>query len=403
MSSGACGTGAQPRAGDLGKLLYIYSNRLNLGKFRTRENILWSFAPHDIAAILGMVGDALPTRLSARGSAYLNADIADVTLTNMEFANDVRAHIFVSWLHPFKEQRLVVVGSQGMAEFADTDPEHKLKVYNHQVKWVDGVPTPVKATPRPVAYPDIEPLRNECEDFLRCIRDRSVPVSSGPRALKVLQVLQSCQESLDHHGKWVVPATALERSFSAHHSAIVEEAEGIGARTKIWHFAHVMPGVQTGTACVLGQNVFVGKNVRIGNGVRIQNNVSLFEGVELEDDVFCGPSCVFTNVANPRSNVARHDEFKPTVVKHGASIGANAVIICGNTIGKYAFIGAGSVVTHDIPPHALVYGNPARRHGWMCACGVKLAKTDGRWQCPDCGTAYNEVDSGLQRASEDNE
>jgi len=391
------------RAGDLGKLLYVYSNRLNLGKFRTEENILWSFAPHDIAAMLGMVGDVLPTRLSAHGSAYLNADIADVTLTNMEFPNDVRAHIFVSWLHPFKEHRLVVVGSQGMAEFADTDPDHKLEVYDHQVKWVDGVPTPVKANPRTVAYPDIEPLRNECQDFLHCIRDRSVPVSSGSRALKVLQVLQSCQKSLDRHGEWVVPATAKERSFFAHESAIVEDPQGIGKRTKIWHFTHVMPGVTTGVDCIFGQNVFVAKNVQVGNGVRVQNNVSLFEGVVLEDDVFCGPSCVFTNVVNPRSNIVRRDEFKPTVVKRGASIGANAVIVCGHTIGEHAFVGAGSVVTHDVPAHALVYGNPARGHGWMCACGVELARMNGQWRCPTCGSRYNEADSGLTPAPEDSQ
>lgn len=390
-------------SGKLGKLLYVYSNRLNLGKFRTEENILWSFAPHDIATILGMVGDMLPTRLSAHGSAYLNPDIADVTLTNMVFPNNVRAHIYVSWLHPFKEQRLVVVGSRGMAEFADTDSEHKLKAYDHQVKWVDGIPTPVKATPRPIDYADMEPLRNECLDFLRCIRERSLPVSSGPRALKVLQVLQTCQQSLDKQGEWLVPSTARDQSFFAHESAIIEEPEGIGARTKIWHFTHVMTGVTTGTDCVLGQNVFVGKNVRIGNNVRVQNNVSIFEGVVLDDDVFCGPSCVFTNVVNPRSRIIRRDEFKPTIVKRGASIGANATIVCGHTIGEYAFVGAGSLVTRDVPAYALVYGNPARRHGWMCTCGTRLDMASGQWQCSKCGSRYNEADSGLQPASKDNQ
>jgi len=391
------------RAGELGKLLYIYSNRLNLGKIRTEENILWSFAPHDIAAILGMVGDALPTRLSAHGSAYLNAGIADVTLTNMEFPNDIRAHIFVSWLHPYKEQRLVVVGSEGMAEFADTDPEHKLRVYDHEVKWVDGIPTPVRADPRPVEYPQLEPLRNECEDFLRCMAQRATPVSSGSRALKVLQVLQASQESLDKHGEWTRPGGIPQESFFAHETAIVEDGGAIGTGTRIWHFAHVMPGVTTGHDCIFGQNVFVGRNVRVGNGVKVQNNVSLFEGVVLEDDVFCGPSCVFTNVVNPRSNIARRDEFKPTIVKRGASIGANAVVVCGHTIGEHAFVGAGSVVTHDIPPHALVYGNPARRHGWMCACGVQLAHQGHKWTCPACGNAYRQAGDGLKPVSEEHQ
>jgi len=389
------------RAGDLGKLLYVYSNRLNLGKFRTEENILWSFAPHDIAAILGLAGDTLPERLSASGSAYLNANIADVTLTTMEFPGDLRAHIFVSWLHPFKEQRLVVVGSQGMAEFADTDPEHKLKVYDHQVRWVNGLPTPVKANARPVEFPPTEPLRNECEDFLRCIRERTTPVSSGSRALKVLQVLQSCQESLDTGGAWVSISPLQDRAFFAHETAIVESPDGIGEGSKIWHHTHVMPGVRMGTNCILGQNVFVGKDVSIGNGVKVQNNVSLYEGVVLEDDVFCGPSCVFTNVVNPRSNVARRDEFKPTVVKRGASIGANAVIVCGHTVGEHAFIGAGAVVTHDVPAHALVYGNPARVHGWMCACGVQLDDDNGLWRCHACGNTYVEADSGLNQVSKE--
>jgi len=393
--------GEMLRAGDLGKLLYVYSNRLNLGKFRTEENILWSFAPHDIAAILGMVEDELPTRLSAHGSAHLNPDVPDITLTNLEFSHNVRAHIYVSWLHPFKEQRLVVVGSQGMAELTDTEPEHKLKVYDHHVQWVGGVPTPIRANPRTVDYPQIEPLRNECEDFLRCIRDRSEPISSGPRALKVLHVLQSCQDSLDRHGDWIAPVTTRERDFFAHDSAIIDEAGGIGARTKIWHFTHLMPGVKTGTDCVIGQNVFVGKNVRIGNSVRVQNNVSIFEGVVLDDDVFCGPSCVFTNVVNPRSSVVRRDEFQPTAVKRGASIGANAVIVCGHTIGEYAFVGAGSVVTHDVPAHALVYGNPARHHGWVCTCGVELTQYNGHWECQGCGTIYNEEDCGLKPAPED--
>jgi len=135
----------------------------------------------------------------------------------------------------------------------------------------------------------------------------------------------------------------------------------------------------------------------------VQNNVSLYEGVVLEDDVFCGPSCVFTNVVNPRSNIARRDEFKSTLVKRGASIGANAVIVCGHTIGEHAFVGAGSVVTHDIPPYALVYGNPARHHGWMCTCAVQLTKRDGHWVCPNCGRRYMKTESGMKQTSEDDE
>jgi UDP-2-acetamido-3-amino-2,3-dideoxy-glucuronate N-acetyltransferase len=386
--------------GDLGKLQYIYSNRLNLGKFRTEENILWSFAPHDIAAILGLVGGSLPVAVSAHGGTYLTDGVADVTMSTLEFAGGVRAHIFVSWLHPFKEQRLVVVGDRCMAEFADTDAVDKLKVYDHQVAWVNHAPTPVKGEARAVAYAEDEPLRLECLDFLRCIGERRRPRSDGRRALDVLKVLAACQESLERRGDVVHPAASVT-DYYVHPSSVVEQPATIGGGTRIWHFCHVMPGATIGSDCVLGQNVFVARNVRIGNNVKVENNVSLFEGVSLEDDVFCGPSSVFTNVVNPRSHVSRKHEFRPTPVGRGASIGANAVIVCGHSIGRYAFVGAGSVVTHDVPDYALVYGNPAVLQGWMCACGARLPLKGAGTVCPACGASYRLSDSGTLAAVEE--
>ena len=376
--------------GELGKLQYIYSNRLNLGKLRTEENVLWSFAPHDIAAILGMVGDELPVEVAAHGAAYLNTHIADVTLSTLTFATDVRAHIFVSWLHPFKEQRLVLVGDRGMAEFADTDPTDKLKVYDHQVNWKGNIPHSVRGTARSIPFVEEEPLKLECLDFLHCIAERSDPVASGSRALKVLQVLAACQESLQNGGA----PTALPPkadSFFVHPTAIVEQPIQLGAGTKIWHFTHVMPEVRIGRDCVLGQNVFVARGAHIGNNVKVENNVSVFEGVTLEDDVFCGPSCVFTNVINPRSHVSRKHEYRPTLIRQGASLGANSVIVCGHTVGRYAFVGAGAIVTHDVPDYALVVGNPARRIGWVCACGVRLDTRSGNLTCPECGSHYTQL------------
>jgi len=176
--------------------------------------------------------------------------------------------------------------------------------------------------------------------------------------------------------------------FFVHETSIIEEPCEVGEGTKIWHFSHIMPDVTIGTECVIGQNVFIGRGVKIGNNVKIENNVSVFEGVTLEDDVFCGPSCVFTNMVNPRSHIPGRHQFKPTLVKKGASIGANATIICGNTIGKYAFIGAGAVVTKDIPPYALAYGNPAQVRGWICECGVKLQKDGDSYRCPGCSKVY---------------
>jgi UDP-2-acetamido-3-amino-2,3-dideoxy-glucuronate N-acetyltransferase len=179
-----------------------------------------------------------------------------------------------------------------------------------------------------------------------------------------------------------------ERSYFAHESSYVDEPCVIGEGTKIWHFSHVMKDSVIGRGCVIGQNVLVSTGVRIGDRCKIQNNVSLYTGVVLEDDVFCGPSMVFTNVVNPRSEVSRKDEFKPTRVRRGASIGANATIVCGTTIGTYAFVGAGAVVTHDVPDYALVVGNPARNAGWMCRCGVKLAVEEAEAACAACGARY---------------
>jgi UDP-2-acetamido-3-amino-2,3-dideoxy-glucuronate N-acetyltransferase len=177
--------------------------------------------------------------------------------------------------------------------------------------------------------------------------------------------------------------------YFVHESSYVDEPCQIGEGTKIWHFSHVMKDSVIGPECNIGQNVVVSPGVRIGRGCKIQNNVSLYTGVVLEDFVFCGPSIVFTNVVNPRSEVVRKDEYKTTLVKRGASIGANATVVCGITIGQYAFIGAGAVVTRDVPDFALVMGNPARRSGWMCRCGLKL-RTNGRTlTCETCGTRYD--------------
>ncbi|MGE0267930.1 MAG: acyltransferase [Candidatus Omnitrophota bacterium] len=185
--------------------------------------------------------------------------------------------------------------------------------------------------------------------------------------------------------------------FKAHASACIDAGAVIGSGTVIWHFCHVMAGARIGNNCKIGQNVVVHPTAVIGNGVKIQNNVSVYDAVTLEDEVFCGPSCVFTNIINPRSAVNRNSEefFKKTLVKQGATIGANATIVCGVTIGRYAFIGAGAVVTKDIPDYALVYGNPARVKGYACACGEKLAVADGNACCAACGGKYKISKKGL--------
>jgi UDP-2-acetamido-3-amino-2,3-dideoxy-glucuronate N-acetyltransferase len=190
-----------------------------------------------------------------------------------------------------------------------------------------------------------------------------------------------------------------ERNYFVHPSAYVDDPVEIGAGTKIWHFSHVQSNARIGERCILGQNVNVANDVVIGNNVKIQNNVSIYTGVELEDDVFCGPSCVFTNVINPRSQVVRHSQYLRTLVRRGATLGANSTIVCGATIGRYAFIGAGAVIRGDVPDYALMLGVPAQQRAWMSRHGYRLEKqdADGNLICPESGWRYREAEPGVLR------
>jgi UDP-2-acetamido-3-amino-2,3-dideoxy-glucuronate N-acetyltransferase len=383
--------------GELGRIQYIYSNRLNLGKIRREENILWSFAPHDVSVILGLVGET-PDAIDARGGNYLHNGISDVTVSLLSFPSGVRGHIFVSWLHPFKEQKLVVVGDRRMAVFNDLEPTAKLTVFPHSIDWRNGVPVPNKAEGEVVPIDSYEPLRAECEHFLECITTRGTPRTDAREAIRVLEVLHACQERIelahtapDRRLKVeLFRAPAPTKLYVAHETACIDEGAEIGEGTTIWHFSHVLPQTSVGKNCRIGQNVVIGPNAQIGSGVKIQNNVSVYEGVTLEDDVFCGPSMVFTNVYNPRSEIRRMHEIRPTLVRKGASLGANCTVVCGITIGRYAFVGAGAVVLRDVPDHALVVGNPGKIIGWMCVCGERIhfAELDGLGECTVCDRTY---------------
>lgn len=379
--------------GELGKIQYIYSNRLNLGKFRTEENILWSFAPHDISTIL-MLLQEMPTKVYAHGGTYLNPGVVDVTVTYMEFASGVRSHIFVSWLHPFKEQKLVVVGDKKMAFFNDTSDE-KLLLFPHKIEWIERIPVPQMKDAEKVQIEMDEPLKIECQHFLECVSSRETPKTDGREGLRVLEVLEACQKSLENGGK-LFSISEVEKPYFVHETAVIDHPCEIGEDTKIWHFSHVMKNAKIGKGCNIGQNVFVGSDAVVGNNVKIQNNVSVYTGVTLEDDVFCGPSMVFTNVINPRSSVPRKHKFMDTLVKKGATIGANATIICGNTIGRYAFVGAGAVVTKDVPDYALVVGNPAKIEGWICECGNKLEFLGDNAEC-GCGEKYKKTEDNVTK------
>ena len=381
------------REGYLGKVQYIYSSRLNFGKLRTEENILWSFAPHDISAILYLLGEE-PTSVAAHGGNYLNANVADVTLTSCNFASGVTAHIFVSWLHPFKEQKLVIVGDRQMAVFDDMQTEHKLVLYPHRIEWLDRHPIAKRSEGEVVPLPALEPLRLECLHFLQCISTRQTPNTDGQNGIRVLRILNASERSLKNHGE-VQNLEELTPSYFVDPTARVDQPTKVGPGTHIWHYSHVMKNCVIGENCNMGQNVHVASGVRIGNNVKIQNNVSLYTGVELEDDVFCGPSMVFTNVTNPRSFINRKNEYKKTLVRRGASLGANSTVVCGVNIGEYAFVGAGAVVTHDVLPFALVVGSPARQIGWMCRCGERLQLSEEHAHCVACGQNYGFEDNKL--------
>jgi UDP-2-acetamido-3-amino-2,3-dideoxy-glucuronate N-acetyltransferase len=388
-------------SGKIGKLEYIYSNRLNLGAVRTEENILWSFAPHDISIFQYFIGN-MPVEIVSRGGAFLQPHIHDSSMTVLTYPNNIVGHIFVNWLHPFKEHRLVVIGSKGMFSYEDSSDDKSLLFYEKGIDWIQGEPIKRDGPTEIIPFDTVMPLTEELKYFANHTNGNPVEIANAQNAVEVLEILESASESLltgRGRGKRKEEVKRVRRlegervrgiegerlGYFAHHSVEIDENVRIEKDTKIWHFSHILSGSNIGEGCNIGQNVVIGPDVVIGNNCKIQNNVSVYKGVTLEDGVFCGPSMVFTNVYNPRAEIRKMDEARSTLVKKGATIGANATIICGNDIGRYAFIGAGAVVTKDVPDYALMVGNPATQTGWVCECGERL---DDDMKCVVCGKEY---------------
>ncbi len=381
--------------GRLGKVGYCYSNRLNLGTVRKEENILWSFAPHDIS-IFNYLLNGPPDEVSASGEIILQPGIHDVTLTVLKWQSGVMAHIYLSWLHPFKEHRLVVVGDKAMLVFDDTKAQDKLVLYDRGIDFVKGEPIKRDENVETIEFANTEPLRNEMEHFIACVQKRIQPKTDANEALSVLKVLKLAQDAIAKPTDTIESIEQVE--YYSHPKAVIDPGAEIGKGTKIWHFSHIMSKARLGEKCSVGQNVFIANNVKIGNNVKIQNNVSVYEGVILEDNCFCGPSMVFTNVKNPRSAIARNtaEDYLFTHVKKGATLGANCTIICGITIGENAFVAAGAVVTNDVKPSALVAGVPAKQIGWMCDCGFRLKEGKTYLSCKSCTNKYILKDDRLE-------
>ena len=386
----------------IGPIRFISANRLDFGCMGDHgESVLLQLATHDISLALHLVGQR-PTQVHCEAGHHLSATTADVAFAHLHFPDGVRADLHASWLHPYKDQRLVVAGERGTLVFDDQKPwAEKLTHHPHEIDWAGGRPVATRGAVVSVAVPEVEPLRQECAHFLSCLSERTTPRSDGREALAVLEVVALAQASLDRGAP--VGASGARRSaaeeeaqvpdYFIHETAVVDGPVEIGEGTKVWHFSKLLGPLTIGRGCSLGQNVVVERNVTLGDNVKIQNNVSVYSGVILEDDVFCGPSMVFTNVGTPRSGFSRKGQYEVTRVKQGASIGANATVVCGHTLGRYSFVGAGAVVTKDVPDYALVYGNPARLRAWACFCGETLpmgveADVEEGCTCDGCGRVY---------------
>ncbi len=384
---------AEDRLGDLVSLRFV---RCKLGKVRTEENVLQSFAPHDIALALGLAG-RLPTRVTARGLELVTPGIADTVQWGLEFPGGLFAQGTASWLEPAKEQKIVVAGRKGMALWTDTPGQRGLRYFPVKLAGQPGRPALQHGGQEEgevIALDATDPMELELRAFGAAITAGTPMPNDAAQGAATAAILDAMLESMKRLGAPVAPTFGTTPAVRIHPTAEVHPAVPIGAGSAVWHFCHVMAGSSIGQNASLGQNCFVAPGAHIGNGCRIQNNVSLYDGVILEDEVFVGPSAVFTNVKHPRCHVTRKDEYARTVVHKRASLGANSTVVCGHDIGEYAFVAAGAVVASNVLPHALMAGCPAKRIGWVCRCGEVLPKK-GPLTCARCADEYREEDGHL--------
>lgn len=394
-------------SGIAGNITRIHAQRKNMGTVRLEEDVIWSIGPHDVSLVLSLAGDKRVCSVSCTGQSVVTSGIVDSATMVLSFGNDTKAIVEVSWLHPEKKREIMVYGSKGCLHLQETVPDDQALTFRSWAWNLEGEDSKMRVktslgTVEPVGIIDrsTPPLEAEVVHFLSCCQSRKTPITSADEGVQVVEVLCAASQSLRAGGAPVNIMKSVSRAYFAHPMSCVDEGAVVGAGSKIWHFTHILSGAVIGSNTSLGQNVSVGSKAKIGSNVKIQNNVSIYDEVTIEDDVFLGPSCVFTNVRTPRAFVSRRLEFVPTLVKKGATIGANATILCGNKIGQYAMVGAGAVVTRDVAAYSLVVGSPAIHIDWVSECGLRLRPYPigsddcsdhtllGALQCPSTGSIF---------------
>lgn len=360
------------KSSSVGKIKSITCNRKSHGIYRTFENVLWSFAVHDISVILSLCEAKAKdvNMLSCTGHDYITPGIHDIVNIALN-VNGIYVNINVDWNCPNKEQCMTIVCEKAIIVFDDVEPVNKLKVVYNYKSESDFGPVANKSEYEIFSYEGKSPLQNECEYFLQCIESNIKPITNGEEAIEVLKVLKMCDKALtvsnsltsSSYGSDVVSLFSLTdyiSDFFVHEDATIESTS-IGRGTKVWRWTHIAKSGVVGENCNIGQGCFIAGT--LGNGCKVQNNVSIYKGVVAGNNVFFGPSCVLTNDLNPRCEHSKGGQYVETIIEDGATLGANCTIVCGHRIGKYALIGAGAVVTKDVPDYAVIVGNPGKQIG----------------------------------------
>ena len=375
----------------IGDVVNIISNRFSLGIYREFENVLWSFAVHDLSVILSLCNNELPDSVSCNGNSSITKNVQDITNSVLKYKNSNNSNnnnnkyvnVNVSWISPYKEQKLTVIGTKGILMFDDVNKKliHIPEYVNYSKKDDKNDknnntnPVAIKNNEINIEYSNESPLLKECQHFINCCSDRISPITNGEEGVRVLKLLTKLQESLNNDGKEIVinnnNEPIVNNNIFIHDTACVDEGANIGENTKIWHYSHICKGSQIGKNCNIGQNVFIADGVILGDNCKVQNNVSIYKGVIAKNNVFFGPSCVLTNDINPRCAYPKNGEYMKTILNEGVTLGANSTIVCGNTIGENALIGAGAVVCKDVEANSIIVGNPGKKIGEINEKGTR--------------------------------